>query len=146
MFHFHSGLGEGADVAFFLGEQGKIPKNGFGNIDLYVPSMLPAGAIHLPRAPLFSFFFNAVLTSCTPFRQRSGEGCEGPRYRLRRGSCTFFYHLMYIPHAYQVLSQTGFEFRQRRANPILSGVVVAEENADLLVEVRLALFPHAVSH
>ncbi|CAK5283922.1 unnamed protein product [Mycena citricolor] len=28
---------------------GKIPKNNFGNIDLYVPSMLPEGAAHLPH-------------------------------------------------------------------------------------------------
>ncbi|KAJ7643749.1 hypothetical protein FB45DRAFT_1052641 [Roridomyces roridus] len=27
---------------------GVIPKNNFGNIDLYVPSMLPAGAVHIP--------------------------------------------------------------------------------------------------
>ncbi|KAJ7274130.1 hypothetical protein C8J57DRAFT_1506245 [Mycena rebaudengoi] len=27
---------------------GIIPKNNFGNIDLYVPSMLPAGAVHIP--------------------------------------------------------------------------------------------------
>ncbi|KAI0821974.1 hypothetical protein BC628DRAFT_1460116 [Trametes gibbosa] len=27
---------------------GKIPKNDFGNIDLYVPTMLPAGAVHMP--------------------------------------------------------------------------------------------------
>ncbi len=28
--------------------QGKVPKNDFGNLDLYVPSMLPAGAVHIP--------------------------------------------------------------------------------------------------
>ncbi|KAI5479522.1 hypothetical protein MNV49_003464 [Pseudohyphozyma bogoriensis] len=28
---------------------GKIPKNDFGNIDLYVPSMLPFGAVHIPN-------------------------------------------------------------------------------------------------
>ena len=28
--------------------QGKIPKNNFGNIDLYVPTMLPKGAVHVP--------------------------------------------------------------------------------------------------
>jgi xeroderma pigmentosum group C-complementing protein len=28
--------------------KGKIPKNEFGNIDLYVPSMLPIGAAHIP--------------------------------------------------------------------------------------------------
>ncbi|THH01924.1 hypothetical protein EW026_g851 [Hermanssonia centrifuga] len=27
---------------------GKVPKNDFGNIDLYVPSMLPAGAVYIP--------------------------------------------------------------------------------------------------
>ncbi|KAH9847907.1 hypothetical protein C2E23DRAFT_846212 [Lenzites betulinus] len=27
---------------------GKVPKNDFGNIDLYVPTMLPAGAAHVP--------------------------------------------------------------------------------------------------
>jgi len=29
-------------------ENGVIPKNSFGNIDLYVDSMLPAGAVHIP--------------------------------------------------------------------------------------------------
>lgn len=28
--------------------QGKIPKNDFGNINLFVESMLPYGATHLP--------------------------------------------------------------------------------------------------
>ncbi|QRW00503.1 DNA repair protein RHP42 [Ceratobasidium sp. AG-Ba] len=28
---------------------GKIPMNDFGNIDLYVPTMLPAGAVHIPH-------------------------------------------------------------------------------------------------
>ena len=30
------------------GVQGKIPKNNFGNVDLFVPSMLPQGAVHVP--------------------------------------------------------------------------------------------------
>ncbi|KAK5167047.1 uncharacterized protein LTR77_007776 [Saxophila tyrrhenica] len=29
-------------------ENGVIPKNAFGNMDVYVPTMVPAGAIHLP--------------------------------------------------------------------------------------------------
>ncbi|KAG9097692.1 hypothetical protein FS749_005727 [Ceratobasidium sp. UAMH 11750] len=28
---------------------GRIPTNDFGNIDLYVPTMLPAGAVHIPQ-------------------------------------------------------------------------------------------------
>ena len=34
--------------------QGKIPKNNFGNIDLYVSSMLPEGAVHIPCQSLLS--------------------------------------------------------------------------------------------
>ena len=34
--------------------QGRVPKNDFGNLDLYVPSMLPASAVHIPCTyPLF---------------------------------------------------------------------------------------------
>lgn len=29
--------------------QGRIPKNAFGNLDLYVPSMVPPGAVHVQR-------------------------------------------------------------------------------------------------
>lgn len=28
---------------------GMVPKNSFGNIDIYVPSMVPKGGIHVPR-------------------------------------------------------------------------------------------------
>ena len=28
---------------------GMVPKNSFGNIDIYVPSMIPKGGIHVPR-------------------------------------------------------------------------------------------------
>ncbi|PKI82656.1 hypothetical protein MVES_003461 [Malassezia vespertilionis] len=28
-------------------QDGKVPKNAFGNVDLYVPSMLPAGGVHI---------------------------------------------------------------------------------------------------
>ena len=41
--------------------QGRIPKNNFGNIDLYTPSMLPAGAAYIPRAPRICY------PECLPF-------------------------------------------------------------------------------
>ncbi|PNS16346.1 hypothetical protein CAC42_6453 [Sphaceloma murrayae] len=31
-----------------IGEDREIPRNAFGNIDVYVPSMVPKGAVHLP--------------------------------------------------------------------------------------------------
>ncbi|SGY84410.1 BQ5605_C009g05695 [Microbotryum silenes-dioicae] len=78
---------------------GKVPKNDFGNIDLYVPSMLPDGAVH--------------LTSKQAAKCAKTLGFD---------------------YAEAIV---GFEFRQRRANPIINGVVVAQENADILIQVRL---------
>ncbi|GAA5833659.1 hypothetical protein JCM11251_003196 [Rhodosporidiobolus azoricus] len=80
---------------------GKVPKNDFGNIDLFVPSMLPAGAVHLP---------NKVAAKCA---KELG-----------------------LDYAEAIM---GFEFRQRRALPIIAGIVVAEENAETLREAILTL-------
>lgn len=46
---------------------GKVPKNSFGNLDIFVPSMVPKGGVHLPcKFPPCSFmqcFVMKVLTS-----------------------------------------------------------------------------------
>ncbi|KAG1728498.1 Rad4-domain-containing protein [Suillus paluster] len=78
---------------------GKVPKNDFGNIDLYVPSMLPEGSVHIP--------FKGVA-----------------KVAKRLG----------FDYAEAV---TGFEFRKRRAIPIIEGIVVAEENETIIVEAYL---------
>jgi len=39
---------ENTRIEWVLDVQGNVPKNDFGNIDLYVPSMLPKGAAHIP--------------------------------------------------------------------------------------------------
>ncbi|KAJ3503963.1 hypothetical protein NLJ89_g8197 [Agrocybe chaxingu] len=75
---------------------GKVPKNNFGNIDLYVPSMLPKGAAHIP--------FKGVAKIA---RKLGFDFAE---------------------------AVTGFEFKKRRAFPILEGVVVAAENEAALLE------------
>ncbi|EPQ51119.1 Rad4-domain-containing protein [Gloeophyllum trabeum ATCC 11539] len=75
---------------------GKIPKNDFGNIDLYVPSMLPEGAVHVP-------FKGAAKIART----------------------------LGFDYAEAV---TGFEFRKRRATPIITGVVIAAEHEAALLE------------
>lgn len=41
--------------------QGKVPKNEFGNIDLYVPSMLPIGAAHIPCKKFQRSMLNPLL-------------------------------------------------------------------------------------
>ena len=77
-------------------ENGFIPKNAFGNMDCYVPSMVPKGAVHVP------------LRSTVKICKRLG-----------------------IDYAEAV---TGFEFGKQRAVPVITGVVVAVENEDLVVD------------
>ncbi|KFY18785.1 hypothetical protein V493_08347, partial [Pseudogymnoascus sp. VKM F-4281 (FW-2241)] len=77
-------------------EDGIIPKNAFGNMDCYVPSMVPKGAVHIP------------LRGTTRICRKLG-----------------------IDFAEAV---TGFEFGARMAIPIISGVIVAEENEEMVIE------------
>ncbi|KAG9308862.1 hypothetical protein JVU11DRAFT_11321 [Chiua virens] len=80
-------------------KDGTIPKNDFGNIDLYVPSMLPEGAVHIP-------FKGAAKVA----KKLGFDYAE---------------------------AVTGFEFRKRRAMPVIQGIVVAAENEDVIVEACL---------
>ncbi|KAK0243924.1 hypothetical protein EDD85DRAFT_806100 [Armillaria nabsnona] len=75
---------------------GKVPKNDFGNIDLYVPTMLPRGAVHVPF-----------------------KGVQKLAKKLG------------LDYAEAV---TGFEFKKRRAFPVLEGVVIAAENEQVLLD------------
>lgn len=75
---------------------GKIPKNAYGNIDIYVPTMVPQGAVHVP--------LRGAARICKKLEIDFAEAC------------------------------TGFEFGRQIAVPVLTGVVVAEENADMVRE------------
>lgn len=77
-------------------ENGVIPKNGFGNMDCYVPSMVPRGAVHIP--------LRGTVRVCKKLGIDFAEAV------------------------------TGFEFGARMAIPIISGVVVAEENEEMVME------------
>ncbi|KAF2113322.1 Rad4 transglutaminase-like domain-containing protein, partial [Lophiotrema nucula] len=77
-------------------ENGKIPKNAFGNMDVYVPTMVPKGAIHIP--------LKGTARICRKLNIEYAEAC------------------------------TGFEFGKQRAVPVLTGVVVATENEDLVID------------
>ncbi|KAI4259290.1 MAG: hypothetical protein LQ352_000830 [Teloschistes flavicans] len=74
---------------------GLIPKNAYGNMDCFVPTMVPEGAAHIPL-------------------RSTAKICK----RLN------------IDFAEAV---TGFEFGKQRAVPVISGVVVAEENRDVVM-------------
>lgn len=75
---------------------GKIPRNAFGNIDVYVPTMVPRGAIHIP--------LKGTARICRKLNIDYAEAC------------------------------TGFEFGKQRAVPVITGVVVAAENEDLVID------------
>ncbi|KAJ4291839.1 hypothetical protein N0V90_009735 [Kalmusia sp. IMI 367209] len=75
---------------------GKIPRNAFGNIDVYVPTMIPRGAIHIP--------LKGTARICRKLNIDYAEAC------------------------------TGFEFGKQRAVPVITGVVVATENEDLVID------------
>ncbi|OAP59837.1 hypothetical protein AYL99_04839 [Fonsecaea erecta] len=71
-------------------ENGVIPKNAYGNIDCFVPSMVPKGAVHIP--------LRGTVRICKKLQIDFAEAV------------------------------TGFEFGNKRAVPICTGVVVATEN------------------
>lgn len=70
---------------------GIIPVNAYNNIDVFAPSMVPRGSVHLP--------LKGVAKLCRRLNINHAEAC------------------------------TGFEFGKQRAVPVISGVVVATENA-----------------
>lgn len=75
---------------------GQIPRNSYGNIDVYVPTMVPKGAIHIP--------LKGTARICRKLNIDYAEAC------------------------------TGFEFGKQRAVPVITGVVIAEENEDMLID------------
>ncbi|KAH7062953.1 Rad4 transglutaminase-like domain-containing protein [Paraphoma chrysanthemicola] len=75
---------------------GIIPRNTFNNIDVYVPTMVPKGAVHIP--------LKGLARICRKLNIDHAEAC------------------------------TGFEFGKQRAVPILTGVVVAAEHEDIVID------------
>ncbi|KAF5380650.1 hypothetical protein D9757_007020 [Collybiopsis confluens] len=78
---------------------GVVPKNRFGNIDLYVKSMLPQGAVHMP--------FKGIVKIARKLQIDFAEAV------------------------------TGFEFRKRKATPVVDGIVVAAEHEEIVLEAFL---------
>ncbi|KAK5554845.1 hypothetical protein LTR46_007049 [Exophiala xenobiotica] len=77
-------------------ENGVIPKNAYGNIDCFVPSMVPKGAVHVP--------LRGTVRICKKLEIDFAEAV------------------------------TGFEFGNKMAVPVITGVVVAKEHEKALVE------------
>ncbi|RGP80882.1 xeroderma pigmentosum group c-complementing [Fusarium longipes] len=76
-------------------KDGVIPKNEYGNIDLFAEHMCPKGAVHVP--------FRGAMRVCKKLQ---------------------------IDYAEAVVD---FEFGHRMAVPVIQGVVIAEENHDMVL-------------
>ncbi|KAF1819529.1 Rad4-domain-containing protein [Dissoconium aciculare CBS 342.82] len=59
-----------------IGPDGHIPKNAFGNMDVYVPSMVPRGAVHLP--------LKGVKGVCKKLGVEFAEACVGFEFGKQR--------------------------------------------------------------
>ena len=77
-------------------KNGKIPKNGYGNIDCFVPTMVPKGAVHIE--------LRGTVRICKRLEIDFAEAV------------------------------TGFEFGNKRAVPVITGVVVAKEHEHAVID------------
>lgn len=77
-------------------KDGNIPKNAYNNIDCFVPSMVPEGAVHLP--------YKGLKRICNKLEVDFAEAV------------------------------VGFEFGNKMAVPVISGVVIAKENEAVVRE------------
>jgi len=85
---------------------GRVPRNSFGNIDIYVPSMVPKGGVHVPRKsllPLFLYDQSTLTNFIDPEASRAAR-------------------ILGIDYSDAL---TGFSFKGRHGTAILTGVVVA---------------------
>lgn len=59
-----------------IGPDGKIPKNAYGNMDVYVPTMVPRGAVHLP--------LKGSAKICRKLQIDYAEACTGFEFGKQR--------------------------------------------------------------
>ncbi|CUS13033.1 unnamed protein product [Tuber aestivum] len=91
---------------------GRLVKNKFGNIDLFVESMLPKGAVHLPHGMLM----------------------DGPGWVEKNVDKAA--RLVGVDFAPAI---TGFEYRHGHAYPVATGIVVAKEYREAIAAVHEGL-------
>lgn len=83
--------------------KGRVPKNTYGNLDVYVPSMVPKGGVHIQGK--LGLLRMAMLTELDISASRAAR-------------------LLGVDYADAV---TGFEFRGRHGTAVIKGIVAAAE-------------------
>ena len=83
---------------------GLVPKNSYGNLDIFVPSMVPSGGVHIPRK--HHEILKAHLLIATDDEASRAAWILGIDFSD---------------------ALTGFEFRGRHGTAVLKGIIVASE-------------------
>lgn len=100
------------------------------SISLVCPSALSHSSYARPTAPdptIDTYLFN---------RQGNCQNREGPWRRLCRGCCECTPDAVFEkPDSYSDEMQVSFEFKSRKAMPVIRGVVIASEHEALVLEV-----------
>jgi len=113
--------------------QGFIPKNDFGNIDLYVPSMLPEGAVHIPCMIIIISESHNLMCMLTCIDKGAAKVARQLGFDYAEAVVSE-YAVLDDPQ-FIFSDQTSFEFKKQRAFPVITGIVAAAEHEDTIVEV-----------
>lgn len=93
-----------------------MPRNAYGNVNLFTPEMLPEGAAHIPSKKRDAFPYqsrnliaNTLVNGVAKIAKKLG-----------------------IDYAEAIVD---FEFVKKRSIPVMNGIVVAAENEEIILEV-----------
>ena len=111
--------------------------------------MLPSGAAHIPRMPS-PFILPCLLLTSICFCSFTDKGVAKIARQLGFDHAEAVVRTPYSPKLAAVIlshvlghryAQTSFEFRKGKAFPVISGIVVAAENEDTILEASVLCSP-----
>ena len=103
--------------------------------------MLPRGAVHIPCRYLYAPLTSTADLYCTDKGVQKIARKLGINYAEAVVSETLFW----VELRAHLHTLTGFEFKKRRAFPVVEGVVIASENEQMLLDVRRILLYQTLS-
>ncbi|KAL5036273.1 hypothetical protein RTP6_003858 [Batrachochytrium dendrobatidis] len=108
---------------------GIIPRNDFGNIEIFHPRMIPRGAVHIRGTQI-------GVDSLSIKRMVLNRICVDLSFVLvGKGACHIAKQLE-IDYASAI---TGFQFGRGKPIPLLDGIIVTAENGEIILEVSIYL-------
>jgi len=134
------------DLTKTLLVKGIVPKNEFGNVYLFKPSMLPVGTVHVKctktSALIHSLVSNEYTDLCIDpnaltIAKRINVDCAAAMVSSQAALCS----IMWLLFLTIILNnQVGWRWASARSVPEIEGIIVCEEYAGLIEEVKSSLF------